>query len=94
MAWVKRPRHSPRRLYSEHLNTVLTPDDYQQPYASAAQKPLGYPWEGQAGRLEVREWSPGNLLATYVSYSAGIAKRAYSGGSWTPWRDAMGKEIV
>lgn len=93
MAWIKRPRRSPKRLYSEHLDTVLLPEDYQQPYVSGARKDLGYPWEGQAGRLELREWSPGNLIAVYISYSNGIAKRVCTGGVWMPWRDAMGQVI-
>ena len=93
MAWMKRPRRSPVRLTSEHLDTIVAPDDYQQPYGSGAKKALGYPFEGLAGRLEVREWSAGNLICLFVSWSGPIAKRSFYNGSWGPWVDTLGKVI-
>lgn len=93
MGWIKRPPRSPKRLTSQHLDEVLIPDDYQQPFASQATKARGYPWEGLAGRLEVREWTADSLICVYITWSGGIAKRAFYNGTWRPWLDAMGKAV-
>lgn len=95
MGWRKLLKPGPINLGTQHLDTIMAPDVYVQPFASRATNSNGYPWDGIAGTLEVLPWNPtaGNVIAVFTSWDRGIAKRVYHNGVWREWLDAMGTVI-
>lgn len=93
MSWLKRPKPQPKTLGTTHLDTVLEPDDYVQGIGGAALLERGYPLERIAGRLEVRQWSPGNVIQTYITWDRGVVKRTYYSGVWRPWINIDGNPL-
>lgn len=86
---------APKELGTVHLDTVVKPSKYYQPFAPRSTKAQGYPWEGVAGNLEVEVWNPanGSLIVTFKSWDRGIAKRTLYNGTWRAWLDANGNTI-
>lgn len=96
MGWIKKSKTGPIDLGTAHLDSIVEPNTYIQPFASRATKANGYPFDGVAGTLEVLPWNPsnGNVIVVFHSWDRGSAKRTYYNGLWRPWLDMIGKAVT
>lgn len=86
----------PIDLGTAHLDTITTPGDYTQIFASRATKAQGYPHEGSAGILSVRAWNAANgyVIQTFTPWqSAAMAKRTKYSSGFQTWFGVNGSAL-
>lgn len=95
MSWRKLLKPGPVDLGREHLNEVIEPDTYVQPFASRATRAQGYPFEGQGVHLEVLPWRPsdGGVIQRATPQNGVIVTRYWLTGTWSAWRDTTGRTV-